>query len=282
MSDRLALVSDCVYTLDPQTGLKGAARVPHPAFNLDTEQARASIRKLAALEPSRRWAGHTEPGHGRRARPARAGGRGRVAAWDAGTPAREARGAETSEYRDAEGNVLTLRGSLSPGTRRRVRRRVLSGGLEREDAWQRGDRVPVRAPRRRRGASPASSSPARRSCWAATGWPRAPERQLRPRVAPHARGRALPRADRRREQCWPGPGRIRRPAVRLVPAAGQPASRCCGHDDARGAARALACTVRCWNASAWPLLRALAARARRGLLPPRPRASSRRVRARSS
>ena len=50
-SDRLALVSDCFYTLDPQTGIKGAARVPHPAFNVDTEQARASIRKLAALEP---------------------------------------------------------------------------------------------------------------------------------------------------------------------------------------------------------------------------------------
>ncbi len=60
-SDRLALVSDCVYTLDPQTGIKGAARVPHPAFNLDTEQARSSIRKLAALQPSAAWAGHAAP-----------------------------------------------------------------------------------------------------------------------------------------------------------------------------------------------------------------------------
>ena len=60
-SDRLALVSDCFYTLDPQTGLKGKARVPHAAFNWDTEQARASIRKLAALEPATAWAGHTEP-----------------------------------------------------------------------------------------------------------------------------------------------------------------------------------------------------------------------------
>ncbi len=60
-ADRLALVSDCVYTLDPQTGLRGAARVPHPAFNLDTEQARDSIRKLAAMEPSVAWAGHTDP-----------------------------------------------------------------------------------------------------------------------------------------------------------------------------------------------------------------------------
>jgi len=60
-SDRLAIASDCFYTLDPQTGLKGKARVPHAAFNWDTEQARASMRKLAALEPLTAWAGHTEP-----------------------------------------------------------------------------------------------------------------------------------------------------------------------------------------------------------------------------
>jgi glyoxylase-like metal-dependent hydrolase (beta-lactamase superfamily II)/predicted ester cyclase len=60
-SDRLALVSDCFYTLDPQTGLKGKPRVPHPAFNLDTEQARESMRKLAGLEPSVAWAGHADP-----------------------------------------------------------------------------------------------------------------------------------------------------------------------------------------------------------------------------
>lgn len=60
-SDRLALVSDCFYTLDPQTGVHGPPRVPHRAFNLDTEQARASIRKLAALRPETAWAGHAEP-----------------------------------------------------------------------------------------------------------------------------------------------------------------------------------------------------------------------------
>jgi hydroxyacylglutathione hydrolase len=60
-SDGVALVSDCIYTLDPQTGIKGAARVPHEAFNLDTEQARASIRKLAALQPRIVWAGHARP-----------------------------------------------------------------------------------------------------------------------------------------------------------------------------------------------------------------------------
>jgi glyoxylase-like metal-dependent hydrolase (beta-lactamase superfamily II)/predicted ester cyclase len=60
-SDRLAIVSDCFYTLDPQTGIPGHPRVPHRAFNQDTEQARASIRKLAALAPAVAWNGHAEP-----------------------------------------------------------------------------------------------------------------------------------------------------------------------------------------------------------------------------
>jgi glyoxylase-like metal-dependent hydrolase (beta-lactamase superfamily II)/predicted ester cyclase len=60
-SDRLALTSDCFYTLDPQTGMKGHARVPHAAFNEDTEVARASVRKLAELEPAAAWPGHADP-----------------------------------------------------------------------------------------------------------------------------------------------------------------------------------------------------------------------------
>jgi hydroxyacylglutathione hydrolase len=60
-SDRLALVSDTLYTLDPQTGAHGPPRVPHRAFNEDTEQARASIRKLAELEPASVWPGHADP-----------------------------------------------------------------------------------------------------------------------------------------------------------------------------------------------------------------------------
>jgi hydroxyacylglutathione hydrolase len=59
--DRLALVSDTFYTLDPTSGEFGHPRVAHPAFNWDTEQARASIRKLAALEPRSAWAGHADP-----------------------------------------------------------------------------------------------------------------------------------------------------------------------------------------------------------------------------
>lgn len=60
-SDRLALVTDCFYTLDPQTGRKCGPTVPHPAFNADTEQARASMRKLAALRPAAAWPGHADP-----------------------------------------------------------------------------------------------------------------------------------------------------------------------------------------------------------------------------
>ena len=59
--DGVALTSDCFYTLDIQTARHGPPRVPHRAFNLDTEQARASIRKLAALAPSAAWPGHAEP-----------------------------------------------------------------------------------------------------------------------------------------------------------------------------------------------------------------------------
>ena len=60
-SDRVALASDTFYTLDPQTGRHGPPRVPHRAFNKDTEQARASILKLAELEPAAVWTGHADP-----------------------------------------------------------------------------------------------------------------------------------------------------------------------------------------------------------------------------
>ena len=59
-SDRLALVSDCFYMTDP-LGRRVSPRPPHEAFNLDTEQARESIRKLARLEPLTCWPGHRGP-----------------------------------------------------------------------------------------------------------------------------------------------------------------------------------------------------------------------------
>jgi glyoxylase-like metal-dependent hydrolase (beta-lactamase superfamily II) len=60
-SDRLAIVSDTVYFVD-STKFKelpeGEASVPHPVWNWDTGAAKESIRKLAALEPAKVYAGH--------------------------------------------------------------------------------------------------------------------------------------------------------------------------------------------------------------------------------
>jgi glyoxylase-like metal-dependent hydrolase (beta-lactamase superfamily II)/ketosteroid isomerase-like protein len=59
-SDRLALVSDCVYTID-MWGRHCAPSVPDETYNYDTEQARESIRKLAEMEPAVVWTGHGKP-----------------------------------------------------------------------------------------------------------------------------------------------------------------------------------------------------------------------------
>jgi glyoxylase-like metal-dependent hydrolase (beta-lactamase superfamily II)/predicted ester cyclase len=59
-SDRLALVSDCFYTLDVW-GRTCDPHVPEPTYNYDTDQTKASIRKLAALEPAAAWPGHGKP-----------------------------------------------------------------------------------------------------------------------------------------------------------------------------------------------------------------------------
>jgi hypothetical protein len=45
--------------------------------------------------------------------------------------------APSSDYTDPEGNVLSLRGSLSPGSRREYAHALASNPLSREDAWQR-------------------------------------------------------------------------------------------------------------------------------------------------
>jgi glyoxylase-like metal-dependent hydrolase (beta-lactamase superfamily II)/ketosteroid isomerase-like protein len=58
-SDRLALSSDCFDTLD-MWGRNHAPCVPPDMYNFDTEQARASLRKLAALEPAAAWPGHAK------------------------------------------------------------------------------------------------------------------------------------------------------------------------------------------------------------------------------
>jgi hypothetical protein len=52
-------------------------------------------------------------------------------------PRRERPKPPESEYRDAEGNVLVLRGSMTPGTRRQYAETAGGNPLSREDAWQR-------------------------------------------------------------------------------------------------------------------------------------------------
>jgi glyoxylase-like metal-dependent hydrolase (beta-lactamase superfamily II)/predicted ester cyclase len=59
-SDRLALSSDCFYTID-MWGRDCAPVLPNAIYSFDTEQARVSLRKLAALEPAIAWAGHGKP-----------------------------------------------------------------------------------------------------------------------------------------------------------------------------------------------------------------------------
>jgi hypothetical protein len=54
---------------------------------------------------------------------------------------REKLSAPTSDYTDASGNVLTLRGSLTPATRREYAELMTTGtgpAQTREDMWQRG------------------------------------------------------------------------------------------------------------------------------------------------
>jgi glyoxylase-like metal-dependent hydrolase (beta-lactamase superfamily II) len=59
-SDRVALVSDCVY-LTSMVGRPVPAHVPQEAYNLDTARARESIRRLAALDPRIVGVGHLGP-----------------------------------------------------------------------------------------------------------------------------------------------------------------------------------------------------------------------------
>lgn len=59
--DGVALASDCFYTIDPLTGIKGKPRLPHAAFNQDEDETRASVRKLAELDPTAAWPGHANP-----------------------------------------------------------------------------------------------------------------------------------------------------------------------------------------------------------------------------
>jgi hydroxyacylglutathione hydrolase len=69
-SDRLALVSDVIYMVDSlrlrRLPPEKAPVVPDAVWNLDHEGAKASVRKLAALEPRAVWPGHAEAVEGER------------------------------------------------------------------------------------------------------------------------------------------------------------------------------------------------------------------------
>jgi hydroxyacylglutathione hydrolase len=63
-ADRLAIVSDVIYTVDSlrlkRLPDREAPVVPDRVWNLDHESAKASARKPAALEPRTVWAGHAD------------------------------------------------------------------------------------------------------------------------------------------------------------------------------------------------------------------------------
>jgi glyoxylase-like metal-dependent hydrolase (beta-lactamase superfamily II) len=59
-SDRMLIAGDVVYTMNVFTGVPGL-REPPDIFNADSAQNRASIRKLAALEPALLCVGHGAP-----------------------------------------------------------------------------------------------------------------------------------------------------------------------------------------------------------------------------
>lgn len=63
-SDRIALVSDCIYMTDMR-GKPQPPAVPLDAYNLDSTQARAAVRKLASLRPRIVCPGHRGPLQGR-------------------------------------------------------------------------------------------------------------------------------------------------------------------------------------------------------------------------
>jgi hydroxyacylglutathione hydrolase len=61
--DKLAIVSDAVFVFDPFSllGFPGPVRLPIAAVRPLPEQARQSMRRIAALEPASVWLGHYGP-----------------------------------------------------------------------------------------------------------------------------------------------------------------------------------------------------------------------------
>ena len=100
--------------------------------------------------------------------------------------------APETPYEDAEGNVLVLRGAMTPATRAQYAK-VRAGGLNQEDAWQRSveflfERLAVRW-------EIAGAEPIERQKELLARFRFAARRRAHvdPRRAAHAPGRALPR-----------------------------------------------------------------------------------------
>ena len=58
--DGLALTTDVFYTIDGW-GRDSEPHVPDDVWNLDTEQARTAVARLAELAPAQAWPGHGDP-----------------------------------------------------------------------------------------------------------------------------------------------------------------------------------------------------------------------------
>ena len=120
--------------------------LPEPIYNYDTEQARESIRKLAALEPAAAWPGHAKPATGDvRAQLERAAAEREPrggAAPGAGSAGRERRAARapSSDYTDTRATCSRCAARSRPASRREYARGARGGTgplSTREDAWQR-------------------------------------------------------------------------------------------------------------------------------------------------
>ena len=168
-SDRLALVSDCFYTLDPQTGRHG-----HAARAARAPSTTTPSRRAPRSASSRRWSRRPLARPRRRRSPATCAAQleraadDRPRAW-ASAAARAARSRSSARPRAStpspQGDVLVLRGALTPKTRAAVRTTTLHGNVALPGGRlaARG-RVPVRAPGRALGRSPTCRPRASASC----------------------------------------------------------------------------------------------------------------------
>ena len=132
-SDRLALVSRLLLHARPANRDQGRARAcPIRAFNIDTEQARASIRKLAAIVAGGGVGRARRSGPRRRRAPARARRGADVActAWDAAAASARRREARRADHRlqRRRGQRADAARLADAGGAARVRRRRCAGG----------------------------------------------------------------------------------------------------------------------------------------------------------